>query len=127
MSAATGTSHSSPAWLRHGLTSTPGILMLRETRLAFVSDDGAIFDEPLTAVTDIHFPWYRVSGGFRATVAGRRRRISLTRPPGAALPSPHLIEPDSEILTVGIAMASGREGRRRGKAWRALLGAYESM
>ncbi|MEQ3554965.1 hypothetical protein WIS52_31255 [Pseudonocardia nematodicida] len=112
----------SHAWILSGIMNTPGILVLRDRRLSFVSDEGPVFDEPLSAVTDIRFPWYEFTGGFRATVAGTRRRISLVRPNGAGTATASMFDTyvGDAVVAAG-AVHDIADGRRAGKAWRALL------
>lgn len=131
----------SPAWLLKDIANTPGVLRLLGGRLSFTGRAGVVFDEPLEAVTDITFPWYYFSGGFKARVAGTRRRVSLTRPNGAALPDDSLLGVLEAVSDAGLLGAVGgtvgegagafgstasslsdvAAGRRRGKAWRELL------
>ncbi|MBW0101198.1 hypothetical protein [Pseudonocardia sp. KRD291] len=109
------TDHIGPAWILSGIANTPGVLELSDGRLSFTGDDGVVFDEPLEAVTGVKFPWYQFSGGFTATIAGTRHRISLTRPNGAPDPS----GPDLASATGSIGDVAS--GRREGKTWRSLL------
>jgi len=113
--------HHSPAWILSGIMNTPGFLALSQDRLSFVSDDGVVFDEPLARVTDVSFPWYYFSGGFKATIGGTHRRISLTRPNGAPDPDTGLIGSGGDLLSAASSLRDVGVGRRAGKEWRALL------
>ncbi|MER5672620.1 hypothetical protein [Pseudonocardia alni] len=118
-----GTTHfRSHAWILSGLMNTPGILVLADGRLSFVADTGPVFDEPLDAVTDVRFPWYEFGGGFRATVAGQRRRIALVRPNGADTATAALLDTAvGEAFVASRAVHDIATGRTAGKSWRALL------
>ena len=113
--------HASVAWLLTGIANTPGTLSLHQGRLRFHGDDGLLFDEPLWSV-DVTFPWYYFSGGLKITAAGRRHRISLTRPNGA--PSPARAGADLaglELLSAAGSIGDLVRGRREGRTWRTLL------
>jgi hypothetical protein len=112
--------HRSPAWIMSGIMDTPGFLSLEDGRLVFVSDDGIVFDEPLDRVTDIRFPWWQFSGGFKATIGGTRRRISLTRPNGSPHPA-ELLGDAGGLISAFSSFRDAGKGRRSGKQWRALL------
>ncbi|MDQ4116236.1 MAG: hypothetical protein M3235_04665 [Actinomycetota bacterium] len=113
--------HHSPAWILSGIMNTPGFLILSDGRLSFVSDGGVVFDEPLDRVTDVTFPWYYFSGGFKATIGGTRRRISLTRPNGAPDPDTGLLGGAGDLASAASSLRDVGVGRRAGKQWRALL------
>jgi hypothetical protein len=114
--------HAGPAWLLSGIMNTPGVLRLQDGRLAFLSDDGVVFDEPLAAVEKISFPWYQMACGFTAVVAGTKRRIALARPNGAPAPGRALVEMvGPEVLGAAGSIGDLVAGRRRGLVWRALL------
>ncbi len=111
----------SPAWILSGVSNTPGFLALSGGHLSFVSDGGIVFDEPLDRVTDVTFPWYYFSGGFKATIGGRRRRISLTRPNGAPDPDTGMLDGAGDLVSAASSLRDVGVGRRAGKEWRALL------
>ncbi|MGM3150965.1 hypothetical protein, partial [Escherichia coli] len=91
-------------------------LVLANGRLSFTSiHDGVVFDEPLERVTDVTFPWYYFSGGFKAVIGGTRRRISLTRPNDAIDPDsgrfrvgPDLYEAAGSLRDIGSGRAAGK-------------------
>ena len=57
------------AWLLVGITrSLPGILELNNGQLAFTSDEGCIFDVPLSTVRDVNFPWHYFGGGVKFSI-----------------------------------------------------------
>lgn len=117
--------HGSPAWLLAGLGHRAGVLVLRAGRLAFLGDDGVVFDEPLREVRDLTFPWYWFGGGFRAEIAGTRRKVSLVRPQGAPAPTVRVLDlaglDGLDLLTAAGSLYDAAAGRRRARTWRALL------
>ena len=123
-------SYATPAWLLRARRSEPGVLSLYAGRLRLVTADGVVFDAPLGAVERLAFPWYEGSAGLRVTVGGRRHRVSLTRPRGAAFPADRLLgrggEPGPSAGAVdktgSVALQSVLEGRGAGRVWRTLLG-----
>jgi hypothetical protein len=131
-------SYATPAWLVRGLTNEPGVLSLYAGRLRLVTATGVVFDAPLGAVERLAFPWYEGAGGLRVTIGGRRYKLALGRPHGAALPAPRLLDAtgperpgdatggpsdSSADHGAGPAVHSVLEGRRAGRVWRTLLGA----
>lgn len=113
--------HHRPAWILSGIANTPGFLALSEGTLSFVSDGGVVFAEPLDRVTGVTFPWYYFSGGFKATIGGTRRRISLTRPNGAPDPDTGLLDGAGDLASAASSLRDAGMGRQAGKQWRALL------
>lgn len=120
-------SYATPAWLLRGLTNEPGVLSLYAGRLRLTTAAGVVFDAPLGAVERLAFPWYQGSAGLRVTVGGRRHRVTLTRPKGAAYPGTRLL--DASRAEPGVERSSGvtvhtvLQGRGAGRVWRTLLDA----
>ena len=98
----------SQAWLLVGMTrDLPGFLHLAGDRFTFTShDDELIFDAPLSAVSDVKFPWYYFGGGMKFSLGGERYRVSFVRPTNA-----------------GGTIADIPAGRRAGKLWKSALSA----
>jgi len=97
---------STSAWLLDGLTgSEHGLLELTGGRLAFTNGERRVFDVPLSQVSGVVFPWYYFSGGVKFNIGADKYRVSFVQPNNVAG------YPD-----IG-------EGRRAGKAWRAVLAA----
>lgn len=118
-----------PAWLLIGLTrSAPGVLEYADGRLAYSNEDGRVFDVPLSEVTAVKFPWYYFSGGVKFTVGTEPYRLSFVRPndasdiPGRLLAGSEAGAPFA-LLTAGRKVLDIGEGRRAGKAWKAILAA----
>ncbi len=116
-----------PAWLLIGITgSRPGVLEYVDGHLAYTDEDGRVFDVPLAEVSDIKFPWYYFTGGVKFTVAGHQYRLSFVRPndagdiPGRLLADTPVGAPFA-LLTGGRKVRDIGEGRRAGKAWKAVL------
>jgi hypothetical protein len=97
---------STPAWLMEGLTrSRSGVLEYSGGRLMFHLGGGVLFDAALTELTAVRFPWYYFGGGVKFSVGKAHYRLSFVRPN---------TEPGGSIADIG-------EGRRHGKAWKAIL------
>ena len=116
-----------PAWLLIGLTrSAPGVLEFADGRLAYSNEEGRVFDVPLAEVTAITFPWYYFSGGVKFTAGGEHYRLSFVRPNDASDIPGRLMAGTEEgapfaLLTAGRKVRDIGEGRRAGKAWKAIL------
>jgi len=116
-----------PAWLLVGMTrSVPGVLELADGHLAYTTEEGRVFDVPLAEVSDVKFPWYYFSGGVKFAVGRERYRLSFVRPndasdiPGRLLAGTETGGP-AALLTAGRKLSDISEGRRAGKAWKAVL------
>ena len=126
-----------PAWLLRGISSIPGRLRLRDSRLSFVADgvgsawdwqlekleraagsagftealkggrSATLFDEPMPGI-GVRSPWYYFAGGLVLRVGGQRYRVSFGKPVGPA-------RGDDELATL-ISM------RQAGKRWLHALG-----
>jgi hypothetical protein len=127
-----------PAWLMAGrLRNVPGALVAGEGRLAFVGDDGPVFNVAMNEVTDVGWPWYWFGGGCRLAAAGEKYKITFVRPNGAPPVSPSLLRSGASLhsmyatLTEGplpagaVSAVSGlfdvRSGRQAGRAWKGVL------
>ena len=113
------------AWLLVGATgSVPGILGLANGHLAFTTEEGRVFDVPLSEVSDLKFPWYYFGGGVKFSIRKDHYRLSFVRPNDASDPPASLLArtefgapaPFLKVLDIG-------EGRRAGKAWKSVLAA----
>jgi hypothetical protein len=97
---------STPAWLLEGLTrSRSGVLEYSGGRLVFRLDGDVVFDAALTELTAVRFPWYYFGGGVKFSVGKDHYRLSFVRPN---------TDPGGSVADIG-------EGRRNGKAWKAIL------
>ena len=120
-----------PAWLLVGMTgSTPGVLEYADGRLVFSTDQGRLFDAPLSEVHNVTFPWYYFGGGAKLTVAGQQYRLSFVRPNGASdIPGRLMAGSDIAgaagdvlaLLTAGRKIVDVGTGRQAGKRWQAIL------
>lgn len=116
------------AWLLVGITgNVPGVLELADGHLAFATEEGSIFDVPLTEVSDVVFPWYYFGGGVKFKIGANSYRLSFVRPNDASDAPSHLLAraefaspaPFFKVLDIGA-------GRRAGKAWKSVLAARAS-
>jgi hypothetical protein len=121
-----------PAWLLVGITrSVPGVLELVDGRFAFTTEEGLVFDAPLSEVSEVKFPWYYFGGGVKFRVGAGSYRLSFVRPndasdiPGRLLAGTGYGAPVA-LLTAGRKVLDIGEGRRAGKTWRSVLGAGTS-
>ena len=83
----------------------------------------------LDDVTDVAFPWFYFGGGAKLTVAGTRHRLSFVRPNGAEVVSARLVDDvvggavggAFALLTAHEKIRDIGDGRKAGKAWKAVL------
>ncbi|MEO0558965.1 MAG: hypothetical protein AAF170_12355 [Bacteroidota bacterium] len=100
-----------PAWRLIGLTrSEPGVLSYTDGRLSYRTEDGLLFDVPLSDVSNVVFPWVYFGGGVKLVADGEAYRFSFVTPNDA------LSSPLTGAGPVGIAA-----GRRAGAEWKRVL------
>ena len=120
-----------PAWYLIGLTrSLPGALQLAGSRLTLATELIPLFDEPLSAIERVSWPWWYFGGGCKVHVGGAGYRVSFVRPNGAIDASTRIVIGEAGTAgadaALGYALAKMRDvhgGRARGKAWREVLDA----
>jgi hypothetical protein len=108
----------SPAWIIGGLHNRPGYLVTADGRIAFTDGETTYFDAPLSAVTDVKYPWYWFGGGFVARVAGEKVKVTFVKPNG--MPSPHPSSLEVGLTVLGVAAAFhgvSHVGDLAGLAW----------
>ena len=118
-----------PAWYLIGLTrSLPGALQLAGFRLTLATELTPLFDEPLSAIERVSWPWWYFGGGCKVRVEGERYRVSFVRPNGAMDTSARVVISEAGTAGAGAALdyalAKMRDvdgGRARGRAWRGVL------
>jgi hypothetical protein len=116
------------AWLLVGITrNLPGILELNNGQLVFTSDEGCIFDVPLSAVRNVDFPWHYFGGGVKFSIGPDNYRLSFVRPNDAFDVSPELLSrttfaPAPSVLKV----FDIGDGRRAGKIWKSVFSSRTS-
>lgn len=124
------TSLRTPAWLLIGMTgSKPGVLELAGGRLGFTTEEGRVFEAPLAEVTDVAFPWFYFGGGAQLTVGGAKHRLSFVKPNGAEVVSARLVQGAIggavggafALMTAQEKVSDIGDGRKAGKAWKAVL------
>jgi hypothetical protein len=128
----TGSALATPAWLMAGrLRNVPGVLAAGEGRLAFVTDDGPVFNVPLAEVGDVTWPWHWFGGGCKLRANGELYKITFVRPNGAPAVSPSLLDAGAALFAVLTDTAvpahslrglfDVRSGRKAGVAWKEAL------
>ncbi len=120
-----------PAWYLIGLTrSLPGALQLAGSRLTLATEFVSLFDEPLSAIERVTWPWWYFGGGCKIRVGEEGYRVSFVRPNGAMDASTRVVIGEAGAagagVAIGYALAKMRDvhgGRARGRAWREVLDA----
>lgn len=109
----------SPAWRLIGLTrSEPGVLAHEAGRLSYQTENGVVFDVPLSEVSEVVFPWYYFSGGVKLTADGTAYRFSFVEPNDARPTPDHLLDEAGGAGVQGTGIAGGRQA---GAMWKRLL------
>ncbi|MDZ4794219.1 MAG: hypothetical protein SGI83_08070 [Bacteroidota bacterium] len=58
----------------------PGILVYEQGAILFITEDGIQFNEPLSALTGIKWPFLRMGFGFDVAVNGKKYKFSFAKP-----------------------------------------------
>ena len=116
-----------PAWLLVGMTrSVPGVLEWADGHFAFTTEEGRVFDVPLSEVINVKFPWYYFGGGAKFNIGVESYRLSFIRPNDASdIPDRLLAGTEAGglggLLNIGRKVSDIGEGRQAGKAWKSVL------
>lgn len=72
----------SKVWKLSGLIGTvvPGLLVLSHGQVVFITGEGIQFNEPLSEVKNVKWPFLRMGLGFDAIVNGKTYKFSFTKP-----------------------------------------------
>ena len=73
-------------WQMGGLLSapTPGLLILSDGHISFVTGDGEKFSVPVSDVKDVKWPFLQFGLGFNSTVNNTQYKFTFMKPNGAA-------------------------------------------
>lgn len=76
----------SKVWCLHGLVGrvTAGILILQNDRIRFITEEGMQFDEPVSSLKNIKWPFLRMGLGFDAVVNETKYQFSFAKPNATA-------------------------------------------
>jgi hypothetical protein len=120
-----------PAWVMAGWgRNVAGVLVAGDCRLAFLTEEGPLFDAPITEVTEVSWPWHWVGGGVKLRAAGTPYKITFILPNGAQQAPPSLIESGIALVTVAAGAVPShslagfvdiRGGRAAGRRWKEVL------
>lgn len=72
----------SKVWQISGLfgKAIPGVLVLDNENVAYVTEEGIIFNVPLSEIKKIQWPFLRMGLGFDAIINGRKFKFSFSKP-----------------------------------------------
>jgi len=76
----------SKVWQIHGFFGkvTAGFLIKENDRIKFITDEGVLFDVPLSSLQQIKWPWLSMGLGFDTNVNGKTYKLSFAKPNAAA-------------------------------------------
>jgi len=60
--------------------AVPGVLIWDKGKIIFITEEGIQFNEPLTEIKDIKWPFLRMGFGFNAVVNGKKYKFSFSKP-----------------------------------------------
>jgi len=72
----------SKVWQIHSLVGrvTPGILILDNDQVQFVTEEGIQFNEPLSEMKNVKWPFLRMGLGFNASINEKKYQFSFAKP-----------------------------------------------
>lgn len=120
----------SKVWQIHGLIGrvTPGILIYDKGRVKFITEEGVQFEEPITAMKNIKWPFLRMGLGFDVIVNDKKYKFSFAKPnPSAPELGDELIDQafrftDSGRLNEAIkSFKNLKADKATTKAWKEIL------
>ncbi|MBS1621142.1 MAG: hypothetical protein JST10_13030 [Bacteroidetes bacterium] len=84
----------SKVWQIHSLFGrvSAGWLIYNQDRIKFINEEGLQFDEPITSLQKIKWPFLRMGFGFDSVVNGKKYKFSFAKP------NPTAPEPDGDVL-----------------------------
>jgi hypothetical protein len=129
--APTGAALATPAWIMAGWgRNIAGVLVAGAGRLAFLAEEGALFDVPITAVSDVSWPWHWFGGGVKLRADGTPYKITFILPNGAVEASPSLLDAGLALVSAVAGTTPGhslagffdiRRGRAAAQSWKQVL------
>jgi hypothetical protein len=112
----------SKVWQLHGALAfggvTPGLLLFKEEKISFKTDEAEEFNVPLAEMKEIKWPFYEFGLCFTTMVNGKKYRFIFSDPSGANTAD----TPAEKVhaLTEGLDLIS--TGREAAKKWKAIFG-----
>lgn len=72
----------SQVWQIHSLIGrvTPGLLICDNDRIQFITEEGIQFNEQLSEMKDVKWPFFRMGFGFDVIVNGKKYQFSFAKP-----------------------------------------------
>ncbi|MEI9911989.1 MAG: hypothetical protein WDO71_21510 [Bacteroidota bacterium] len=72
----------SRVWQIHSLFGkvTPGLLTWSHGQVVFITEEGIQFNEPLSGLKNVTWPFLRMGVGFDTVVNGKKYKFSFTKP-----------------------------------------------
>lgn len=125
-----GQSINSKVWRIHGTFSVgePGILILDEGKVSFISEQGEEFNVPLSEIKEVKWPFLQFGLGFNATVNGTKYKFTFMKPNGATELDDSSLNQLARFTRVGRGVDAVEtlfkwgDNKKSAKQWKAVLG-----
>lgn len=120
----------SKVWQMHGAltVATPGILILENGNVSFITEEGEQFNVPVATITEIKWPFLQFGLGFNATVNGTKYKFTFMKPNGAPELSDSSLGQLARFTRLGrgvdavATLAKWGDNKKSAKQWKAVLG-----
>ena len=120
----------STVWKISGIIGkvTPGALVWKNERVAFITEEGVQFQVPLADITNIKWPFLRMGMGFDTEVYGQKYKFSFAKP-NASAPEIEIKNgnPLPKVVFAGLyvddvsSLLDIKSDRQTTKKWKAVL------
>jgi len=116
-------------WRMQGLlsTPTPGLLILADGHISFVTADGEMFSVPVSDIKDVKWPFIQFGLGFNSTVNGTQYKFTFMKPNGAAELNNSSVSQLANITQIGrgidaiATLSKWGSNKQAAKQWKALF------
>ncbi len=105
----------------------PGLLILKEGNVSFVTEEGEQFNVPITEMKDVKWPFYEMGLSFTTHVNGKKYRFIFSDPVASA--EDNIIGkisslPVLKVMALSNALDAISVGKEAAHQWKALLKGY---
>jgi hypothetical protein len=111
----------SKVWQLHGALAlggvTPGVLILKESKVSFISAEAELFNVPVAEIKEVSWPFYQFGLVFTAVVNEKKYRFSFAEP-GNVNTADNALEKFTGLINNLDIISTGRSAA---KEWKVVL------
>ena len=108
--------------------ATPGLLILENNNVSFVTEMGEQFKVPLTEIKEVKWPFILFGLGFKALINGKKYTLTFMKGPSDPELDDTTLDLLSRVTTVGrgldsiATLANWGKSKQAAKEWKVVLG-----